>query len=151
MHAVSDSIVTEFATYEDFNFWTCKIDCIDFCFSLLGTVPEANLYHYQHRSVNYHHSEQSNRTPRCSRRVSAAGLPWLEHLSSMLCSSFHLSTSPPPPPFLTFPLFFPPRLPLLPPPLLPHSHLPQVGCNDQLVLYCCDNAASFSARVSLPE
>ena len=23
--------------------------------------------------------EQSNRTPRCSRSVSAAGLPWLEH------------------------------------------------------------------------
>ena len=23
--------------------------------------------------------EQSNRTPRCSRKVSAAGLPWLEH------------------------------------------------------------------------
>ena len=23
--------------------------------------------------------EQSNRTPRCSREVSAAGLPWLEH------------------------------------------------------------------------
>ena len=24
--------------------------------------------------------EQSNRTPRCSRKVSAAGLPWLKHL-----------------------------------------------------------------------
>ena len=27
--------------------------------------------------VNY--IEQSNRTPRCSRKVSAAGLPWFEH------------------------------------------------------------------------
>ena len=29
-------------------------------------------------------NEQSNRTPRCSREVSAAGLPWIEHLSSVL-------------------------------------------------------------------
>ena len=30
-------------------------------------------------NINYIY-EQSNRTPRCSREVSATGLPWLEHL-----------------------------------------------------------------------
>ena len=39
-------------------------------------------YHTQcmiHNSSFLFHSEQSNHTPRCSQRVSAAGLPWLEH------------------------------------------------------------------------
>ena len=29
----------------------------------------------------YHIIEQNNHTPRCSQKVSAAGLPWLEHLN----------------------------------------------------------------------
>ena len=29
--------------------------------------------------LSVYHFEQSNHTPRCSRKVSAAGLPWLEH------------------------------------------------------------------------